>query len=243
MAKPFAKSFYKSRAWRDSRNAFFANREGLCEPCGKAGDEVHHIKPLTIANIGDPEITLSWDNLQLLCKDCHFAIHDKAKYKYKPDNSPQRITYDEHGNPIPTGQIVIIWGSPASGKTTYAMEHMQQGDIIVDVDNIIKCFTGLSNKTDNNARIRPYLPFALSVRDYIYRLIIDNKHGIGTAWIVAGLPERKERLALAASIKARLVHIGTSREDCIAHALADPNRTDKTFQRKIIDWYFERLEI
>ena len=33
--------------------------------------EVHHKIPLTPENINDPSVTLNWDNLELLCKDCH----------------------------------------------------------------------------------------------------------------------------------------------------------------------------
>jgi len=53
----------------------------MCERCLKRGIietgakdrplEVHHKVPLTEENLRDPNITLSWDNLELLCKDCH----------------------------------------------------------------------------------------------------------------------------------------------------------------------------
>lgn len=33
--------------------------------------EVHHKVPLTADNVKDPEISLNWENLELLCKTCH----------------------------------------------------------------------------------------------------------------------------------------------------------------------------
>lgn len=50
----------------------------------KPGDTVHHKIHLTPDNINDPEITLNYDNLMLLCRDCHAAIHKPAK-RYKVD--------------------------------------------------------------------------------------------------------------------------------------------------------------
>lgn len=244
--KPFAKKFYHSKQWRETRDAFFISKDGLCERCGRAGAEVHHRKPLTVANINDPDITLAWDNLELLCRDCHFQAHDKKQnLKHKPKTELSRYTFDEDGNIVPTGQVIIVWGAPASGKTTYARNAMGQGDILVDVDQIIQCFTGLSNKDTDNRLIRPYLPFALAIRDYIYRLIADEAetYNIATAYVIAGLPSKAERLELANRLQAKLIHIDTPREDCIAQAQRDTNRTDKAHQEKIINNYFERLEL
>lgn len=75
MAKEFAKSFYKSRAWRQCRDAFFVSKHGQCERCGGAGHIVHHVKEISPENINDPNVTLNWDNLQLVCQPCHNQIH------------------------------------------------------------------------------------------------------------------------------------------------------------------------
>lgn len=39
------------------------------------GEEVHHKIRLTPKNVRDPSIALNWDNLELLCKDCHIKEH------------------------------------------------------------------------------------------------------------------------------------------------------------------------
>ena len=79
MAKDFSKSFYNSTSWKKTRNAYFNEKYGLCELCNKAGEEVHHIIPLSPSNINDPNITLNWDNLQLLCRSCHELVEEKAR--------------------------------------------------------------------------------------------------------------------------------------------------------------------
>lgn len=76
----FATEFYSSRAWKATRRAYAKSKGLLCERCLKKGmirpgEIVHHKVYLTPANITDPEIALSWDNLELLCRDCHGEEH------------------------------------------------------------------------------------------------------------------------------------------------------------------------
>ena len=47
--------------------------------------EVHHKIPLTDQNINNPKIAYSWDNLQLLCKDCHDKKKKKQAKRWKVD--------------------------------------------------------------------------------------------------------------------------------------------------------------
>ncbi|MBR4451566.1 MAG: HNH endonuclease [Clostridia bacterium] len=80
MAREFAKDFYNSKKWEDCRKAFIAERiatdGGLCQVChDKTGYIIHHRQKLTPENINDPMITLSFDNLEYVCHDCHNAIH------------------------------------------------------------------------------------------------------------------------------------------------------------------------
>lgn len=89
--KPFAEKFYKSAAWQKCRDAYFASKFGLCERCGKPGLIVHHKIKLTPKNINDPNATLSWDNLELLCLECHNREHGEA-------STAEGLTFDEAGN-------------------------------------------------------------------------------------------------------------------------------------------------
>ncbi len=79
MAKEFSKSFYNSQRWQKTRAAFlsahpYCNRHemvGIIVPA----EHVHHIVELTEQNIDDPLVSLSWDNLEALCHDCHTREH------------------------------------------------------------------------------------------------------------------------------------------------------------------------
>lgn len=87
--KPFAEKFYKGVPWQQCRNAYAKSKGGLCEECLKNGRYspgviVHHKIHITPETINNPNISLSWDNLELLCRDCHAAKHGKLK-RYKVD--------------------------------------------------------------------------------------------------------------------------------------------------------------
>ena len=84
MAREFAGNFYKTGLWKNCRQAYIKSVGGLCERCYrngiiKHGDTVHHKVHLTPENINDPSVTLNFDNLELLCRDCHAEVHKKEK--------------------------------------------------------------------------------------------------------------------------------------------------------------------
>lgn len=95
MHEQFANAFYSSGAWKRCRREFAKSRGYVCERCLKKGLivagtreqplEVHHKIPLTPENIGRPEITLNWDNLELLCKDCHETERQRAQRRWRVD--------------------------------------------------------------------------------------------------------------------------------------------------------------
>lgn len=95
--KDFAKGFYKSKAWRDCRAGYIAHARGLCELCltdgiYKPGVIVHHKIHIDADNISDPKIILDWNNLQLVCRDCHARIHAPGR--------DRRYSLDELGRVV-----------------------------------------------------------------------------------------------------------------------------------------------
>lgn len=81
------RAFYKSTAWQQCRAAYISYRGGLCERCMAngvitPGKIVHHREYIQMDNMDDPEILLSFQNLELLCLDCHNKEHFKRKRRY-----------------------------------------------------------------------------------------------------------------------------------------------------------------
>ena len=105
MAREFARKFYGSRAWKECRASYIVSVNGLCERClanGKyvPGDEVHHKIWLSPENIDDPDITLSFENLELLCASCHSKEHMS---KYRPLR--EGISFTETGDVVYTPPV------------------------------------------------------------------------------------------------------------------------------------------
>src|SRR5690625_4998697 len=86
---------YHTQRWRKLRQAYFNSQYGICEHCGLPGKIVDHIEPITEKNLNDPEITFGWDNLQLLCQECH-----NKKTFTKHSSVREDVTFDEFGNLI-----------------------------------------------------------------------------------------------------------------------------------------------
>ena len=85
--------FIKSFAWEKCSESYMNSVNGLCERCKRDGKlkpakEVHHKVKLTPSNVNNPTISLNWDNLEALCKECHMKEHRK----------PKRWAVDENGN-------------------------------------------------------------------------------------------------------------------------------------------------
>ena len=86
-------AFYVSGKWRKCRTEYAKSVGNLCERCRKRGIinpgtkkqplETHHKIRLTDENINDPSITLNWNNLELLCKDCHDEERQRKPKRWK----------------------------------------------------------------------------------------------------------------------------------------------------------------
>ncbi|MDL2254473.1 HNH endonuclease [Ruminococcaceae bacterium OttesenSCG-928-I18] len=68
----------------------------ICERCAERNvlehaDTAHHRVHLSPENISDPEVTLNWENLMGVCRECHAEVHGKTE---------RRIRYDEGGRVI-----------------------------------------------------------------------------------------------------------------------------------------------
>jgi 5-methylcytosine-specific restriction endonuclease McrA len=103
MAKSYAKTFYKSKAWQKCRQAYIQDRilcdGGLCMRCkDKTGYAVHHIQHITPQNINNPDITLNHNNLEYLCKECHDL--EPQHWKDSKQRARTLCYFDDNGNAI-----------------------------------------------------------------------------------------------------------------------------------------------
>lgn len=99
--------FYHSTIWRKQSKLYALSKYCICEKCGRPvyvdgitpyqpKDKrlkyvVHHKIHLNESNYNDYNISLNWDNLQLLCIDCHNQEHSNAITR-------NDVMFDEQGN-------------------------------------------------------------------------------------------------------------------------------------------------
>ena len=96
--------FYNSPEWHRCKDTYLESVNHLCERCLAKGiyepaKIVHHKIPLTDQNVNDLSISLSWDNLQALCRQCHAEVHDdmyaeRTGRRYRINNNGQVVIRD-----------------------------------------------------------------------------------------------------------------------------------------------------
>lgn len=89
----WAYRFYNSKKWKKCREAYKKTMHYQCELCGAAGEIVHHKEPLTRENINDPQVSLYFRNLRLVCRKCHGAEHGE-------DVTAAGVVFDKNGDLI-----------------------------------------------------------------------------------------------------------------------------------------------
>ncbi len=236
--KPWARRFYKSKVWERIREAYLAYRHGLCERCGAGGKIVHHKQRLTPQNIHDPSVTLSFDNLELLCHNCHNKEHNIIA---TPSRNPE-LAFDENGDLVHKAvlsnrKVLLITGPPLAGKTTYALQRMERGDLLVDLDHIWAALSGLAL----HDKPPPLLRTVWDVRDALYDHIRSRRGDWSRAFVIATAPERRTREELIQRLRAEHIMLLPSIDECLRR-LAASDRPDKAQQERLVREWFDRYE-
>ncbi len=218
--------FYRSKEWETLRDLIKLERTDrrgrlICEHCHKPIVKsydciAHHKIYLTEENYIDSSISLNPQNIALVHHKCHNIIHNKLGYSDR--------------------KVFVVYGSPFSGKNSYVDSIKQNGDLIVDIDNIWACISGEDKYIKPN-RLK-------SIVFNIYNSLIDivrvRQGKWQSAYVIGGFPLIGERERLCNQLGAVEIFIDTSKEECLQR-LNDCNdeRKNKKEQWKqyIDDWW------
>lgn len=218
-------TFYQSKEWTTLMQAIKQERtteDGklICELCGKEIYKKydcigHHIKELNDININNLDISLNKDNIMLLHMSCHNEIHHKLDNNYK--------------------SVYLVYGSPLSGKSTYVKNNMKYGDLVLDLDNIWECVSGL------NRYIKPskLKPIVFSIRDTILN---DIKYRLGSwncAYIIGVYPLRTDRDRLCQELNAKAIYIESDKDVCISRLYEHADGRNVDDWKAYIDRWFD----
>lgn len=226
------KRFYNSKEWQVFRQQIILQRRQngfiVCQHCGKRivvskHIQVHHKIELTEENYLDKSISLNPNNVEVWCHICHNKHHNR---------------FCGGGHKRKEKAIYVVYGPPLSGKTSYVIEHMERGDIIVDMDRLYNAvsFFQMYDKPDN----LKYNVFA--IRNALIENIRTRYGGFRTAWIVGGYPSKMDRDRLERDLGAKLVYMDIEREECYKRLenLNDYRAEHKEEWKKYIDKWFEQ---
>lgn len=200
-------SFYKTTAWRHTREQVLLRDYSTCVRCGLEGNIVDHIIP----SEDDWEDRLNIDNLETLCQRCH-NLKTKREWIKKHKGRERAM------------QIHVVIGYPASGKSTYVARHMTSHDLVYDYDLLTSSLDGsmlnVLNTNDVEANSRTIHKHNIDVNDYvqmIYEMIlrkIKSEKTFENVWLIMTKPD--DRLTtLLTSYDVDWLMLGTSKEECI----------------------------
>lgn len=221
--------FYTSTAWKKFREALIQERtnkdDGIlyCEHSGKplvnSYDIVlHHIKPLTTANMNDIDVTLNPENILIVSRVAHNEIHSRFGHS--------------------TGKkVYYVYGAPCSGKTTFVQHVKGNSDLVVDIDSVWQCITG-SKKYEKPAALKSV---AFETRDFLIDIVKTRAGKWERAFVIEGGAVRNERERKIALLGAEPIFIDTDKETCLKRLRNDCNRLDaqKNAWAGYIEQWFE----
>ncbi|MHA7852209.1 HNH endonuclease [Roseovarius sp.] len=222
-------------AWRKLRLRIMRRDMWLCQPCQRNGlitpaTECDHIKPK--ANGGDDDPA----NLQAICSACH-ADKTQAEAKEAQQElcnqgkafvgadgwpvEPKKWGYSiPHGLQPASCRVVLVFGRPASGKSTYVAENAAKSDKVIDLDEI-KVRLGGKKWGDDISILRR----ALRWRDMAIRGLSRQAQTV-RAWLILTGQTPDERAAWMDAIgpMASQIVIDTPVDVCIERIRAEPER-------------------
>ncbi|WP_289008940.1 AAA family ATPase [uncultured Thermomonospora sp.] len=123
------------------------------------------------------------------------------------------------------GEVVLVCGPPAAGKTTWVRKHARPGDLVIDFDEICRQL-GSRSRYDHPPQVRA---MAKVIRPELERMAAEAP---GRAFIIRSLPDPQDRAAVARRLGARVVVLATPVEEAIKRARADhrPAWTERAIQ-------------
>lgn len=217
--------FYRSDEWNNFRRLIINERtredgyiydEETGKPILKKYDIIlHHKIELTEENVRDVNISLNPDNIQVVSFRTHNLIHNRLGYGVR--------------------QVYLVYGSPLSGKTTWVNDNRNDGDLVVDIDNIWQCVTG-GDRYSKPARLKAVV---FKQRDGLLDCVKYRLGKWNQAFVIGGYALESERNRLSKELGAREIYIDSTKEICLERLQVCEDGRDRTEWTQYIESWWE----
>ena len=206
-----------------------------CEECGevilksfnpnernnKGALVFHHKTHLTNFNVNDASVAINPMNIATLHWHCHNLVH--ARF----NGVAQKIER----------KVYLVTGASCSGKTTWVRERIQEGDIVLDIDDIWQMVSGMPRYTKPNS----VKPIVFNIRNTIKEQIAKGIGSWRNAYVIESLPiatDRKREIERYRAHNVEVITMNTTREECISRLNAQPSgRNIKAYEGYINNYY------
>lgn len=225
-------NFYRSPEWESFRRVVIQQSTDLkagfvlCAHCGKPIVRkydlvVHHVEPLTEANVNDALVALNPEN----CVCVHFKCHNQIHHRWQGGNGGWK--------PKPR-MVHLVYGAPCAGKTSWVLEAAERGDLIVDMDSIWECVSGRP-RYDKPDKLKSV---AFKVHDELCDMVRTRAGKWRTAFVIAGAPRRAERQRLMVRVGADdALLVDATKDECLARLQEAGDRSIDDWTTYIDDWF------
>lgn len=223
--------FYKSKAWETFRKVIIEQRtdaDGFvhCAICGKPILKkydliVHHKKELDDMNVNDVNVSLNPENVECVHFKCHNKIHDRwqgGNNGWKPKAK----------------QVIIVYGAPCAGKSTWVNEVATDDDLIVDMDSIWQ----MISHTPRYTKPASLKAVVFQLRDALYDIVKYRSGKWNNAFIITGGALIGDRQRLIQRVGATdCILIDTPKEECLKRIQSRSVDDKDQWIQYINDWF------